>query len=247
MFPWYLWFSWRDLWSFPFDGFSLFLCIDHWGRLSYLSLLFFGTLHSNGYISPFLLCLLFLCALWKPFPPETHWVPEDISISYQYISRGWGRHSPNSNCLQNHFCHSAQPPSYPEVLTSHDKPPLPPHTEEGDLSPTPAAWHHCEVRLQKHPSTALFRGQGAKFSRATLLPAPFQDYFPFFLDFVPSTSWVSVTSANLRLWKYRESTVWHGGTRGSKPDSLWMYQFPLLFLEEIWQFRNIVLSVVVLN
>ena len=31
----------------------LFLCIDHWGRLSYLSLLYSGTLHSNGYIFPF--------------------------------------------------------------------------------------------------------------------------------------------------------------------------------------------------
>ena len=30
--------------------FPLFLCTDHWGRLSYLSLLFFGTLHSNTYI-----------------------------------------------------------------------------------------------------------------------------------------------------------------------------------------------------
>ena len=29
----------------------------HWGSLSYLSLLFFGTLHSEGYIIPFLLCL----------------------------------------------------------------------------------------------------------------------------------------------------------------------------------------------
>ena len=38
----------------------LFLCRDHWGRLSYLSLLFSGTLHSNGYIFPFLLCLLLL-------------------------------------------------------------------------------------------------------------------------------------------------------------------------------------------
>ena len=43
--------------SFPFCCFPLFLCIDHWGRLSYLSLLFFGTLHSNGYMFPFLLCL----------------------------------------------------------------------------------------------------------------------------------------------------------------------------------------------
>ena len=45
---------------FPIHCFPLFLCTDHWGRLSYLSLLFFGTLHSNGYIFPFLLCLLLL-------------------------------------------------------------------------------------------------------------------------------------------------------------------------------------------
>ena len=40
MFPWYLYISWRDLQSFPFYCFPLFLCTDHWGRLSYLSLLF---------------------------------------------------------------------------------------------------------------------------------------------------------------------------------------------------------------
>ena len=38
---------------FPFYRFPLFLCIDHWGSFYYLSLLFFGTLHSNGYIFPF--------------------------------------------------------------------------------------------------------------------------------------------------------------------------------------------------
>ena len=38
---------------FSFYYFPLFLCIGHWRRLSYLSLLFFGTLHSNGYIFPF--------------------------------------------------------------------------------------------------------------------------------------------------------------------------------------------------
>ena len=42
---------------FPILLFSLSLCTDHWGRLSYLSLLLFGTLHSNGYIFPVLLCL----------------------------------------------------------------------------------------------------------------------------------------------------------------------------------------------
>ena len=43
--------------DFPILLFHLFLCTNHWGRLSYLSLLFFGTLQSNGYIFRFLLCL----------------------------------------------------------------------------------------------------------------------------------------------------------------------------------------------
>ena len=42
---------------FAFYCFPLILCTDHWGRLSYLSLLFFGILHSNGYMFPFLICL----------------------------------------------------------------------------------------------------------------------------------------------------------------------------------------------
>ena len=50
--------------------FPLFLCIDLWGRLSYLSLLFFGTLHSNRNIFPFLLCfsLLFFSQLFIRSP-----------------------------------------------------------------------------------------------------------------------------------------------------------------------------------
>ena len=55
---------------FPFCCFPLFLCTDHWGRLSYVSLLFFGTLHSNGYILPFLLCfsILFFSQLFVKLP-----------------------------------------------------------------------------------------------------------------------------------------------------------------------------------
>ena len=60
MLPWYLRFSWTHLYSFPFCCFPLFLCIDSWAKLSYLSLLFFGTLHSNGNIFPFLLCFVHL-------------------------------------------------------------------------------------------------------------------------------------------------------------------------------------------
>ena len=53
---------------FPILLFSS-ICIGHWGRLSYLSLLFFGTLHPNGYIFPFFFCfcLLFFSHLFvKP-------------------------------------------------------------------------------------------------------------------------------------------------------------------------------------
>ena len=55
---------------FPILLFSLFLCIDHWGRLSYLSLLFFGTLYSGGYIfsfSPLPFASLLFLAICKAF------------------------------------------------------------------------------------------------------------------------------------------------------------------------------------
>ena len=66
----------KRLLVFPILLFSLFLCIDHWGRLSYLSLIFFGTLYSNGYIFPFLLCLslLFFSQLFI-WPPQTTILP----------------------------------------------------------------------------------------------------------------------------------------------------------------------------
>ena len=62
-------FQWRLKRSlvFPFLCFPLFLCIDPWGRLFYLSLLFSGTLHSDGFILPFLLCFsLLFTAICKP-------------------------------------------------------------------------------------------------------------------------------------------------------------------------------------
>ena len=50
----------------------LFLCIDHSGRLSYISLLFSGTLHSDAYNFPFLLGFspLFFSQLFVR-PPQT--------------------------------------------------------------------------------------------------------------------------------------------------------------------------------
>ena len=62
--------------SFLFYCFPLFLCTDHWWRLSYLSLLVFVTLHSNEYIFPFLLCfwLLFFSQQFVR-PPQTTILP----------------------------------------------------------------------------------------------------------------------------------------------------------------------------
>ena len=70
---------------FPILLFSSILCTDHWGRLSYLSLLFFGNLHSDVYIFSFLLCLslLFLSQLFLR-PPQTTILPFCIPFS-------WGR------------------------------------------------------------------------------------------------------------------------------------------------------------
>ena len=49
---------------FPILCFPLFLCTDYWGRLSYLSLLFFGILHSNRYIFPLLLHFWFAVLIY---------------------------------------------------------------------------------------------------------------------------------------------------------------------------------------
>ena len=70
---------------FSFCCFPLCLCIDHWRRLSYLFLLFFGTLHSDAYIFPFLLCflLLFFSQLFVR-PPQTAILPFCISFPW-----GW--------------------------------------------------------------------------------------------------------------------------------------------------------------
>ena len=53
-----------------------FLCIVHLGRLSCLSLLFFGTLNSNGYLLLFILCLsrLLFSQLFER-PPQTTILP----------------------------------------------------------------------------------------------------------------------------------------------------------------------------
>ena len=61
---------------FPILLFSSISCINLLGRLYYLSLIFFGTLHSDGYILPLLLCLSLLL-FYQLFvrPPQTTILP----------------------------------------------------------------------------------------------------------------------------------------------------------------------------
>ena len=81
------------------NDFPVFLCMDHWGRLSSLSFLFFGTLSSNGYIFLFLLCFSLL------FFSELFVRPPQIIISPFCIYFSWGL----SCTLSPVQCH--EPPS----------------------------------------------------------------------------------------------------------------------------------------
>ena len=78
---------------FPFCCFPLFLCTVQLGRLSYLSLLFFRTLHSDRCIFRLLLCLsfLFFSQLFVR-PPQT---PFCISLS-----SGWFWSPPHVQCYK---------------------------------------------------------------------------------------------------------------------------------------------------
>ena len=90
MFPWYLQFSWSDLKSFPFYCFPLFPCIVHQRRLSYLSLLFSGSLHSFGYTYPFLFCflLLFFSQLFVRPPSDNHFA----FLNFFFLEMVWSPH-----------------------------------------------------------------------------------------------------------------------------------------------------------
>ena len=71
---------------FPILLFSLFLCIVHWRRPSYLFLLFSGTLHPVWYIFPFLPCFLFLffSQLFVKLPQKST-LPSCISSSFGWV------------------------------------------------------------------------------------------------------------------------------------------------------------------
>ena len=72
----------------------MFLFIVHLRRFSCLSFLFFGILHSDGFMFPFLLCfsLLFFSQLFLR-PPHTTILPFCI-----FFSRGWSWSLPPVQC-----------------------------------------------------------------------------------------------------------------------------------------------------
>ena len=79
-FPWYL------LFSFPFYYFPLFFCLIQLRRLSYLPLLFSGTLHSVGYIFLFFPCRSLLFFPWLFVrPSQTSTLPSCISFSFWWF------------------------------------------------------------------------------------------------------------------------------------------------------------------
>ena len=71
---------------FPTLLFSSFLCVVHWRRPFYLSLLFSGTVHSVVYIFPFLPCfsLLFFPQLFVK-PSQTTTLPSWISFFFGMV------------------------------------------------------------------------------------------------------------------------------------------------------------------
>ena len=90
-------------WSKPEGKTPLFLYIVHLRKLSNLSLLFSGTLHSVGYIVPFLLCLslLFFSQRFVK-PPQTTTLPSCYSISW----RGFLPTVVNKMVIRIKFSHS---------------------------------------------------------------------------------------------------------------------------------------------
>ena len=86
----------EEISSLLFCSFPLFLCIDRWRRLYYLFLLFFGILHSDAYIFPFLLCfsLLFFLQLFVRPPAYlqtiTHLILTYKAIYQLVIYTCWG-------------------------------------------------------------------------------------------------------------------------------------------------------------
>ena len=89
----------EEISNLPFYCFPLFLCVDNWERLFYLSLLFFGNLRSDGYTFSFLLCLsllVFSQLFGRPFPTT-------ILLCCISFSWGWSWSLPPIQCHKPPF------------------------------------------------------------------------------------------------------------------------------------------------
>ena len=73
----------EEIYSLSHSIVFLFLCIDRWGKLSYLFLLFSGTLHSSGYIFPFLLCLYYRGLECKSRKSRDNWSTGNFGLGIQ--------------------------------------------------------------------------------------------------------------------------------------------------------------------
>ena len=141
--------------------FLVFLCIDRWGRLSYLSLLFLGTLQSDEYIFPFLLCysLLFISQLFVR-PPQTAILPFCISFPW-----GWSWSLSPIQCHEPHFIVQEEPKCGNIKLHSTVLP-----LETG------------QVRILLYTSIPICIRHVYYFSTSFLFPSflsPFSSFFPF--------------------------------------------------------------------
>ena len=86
----------EEIYTFTILLFSSNSCTIHLWRLSSLSLLFSGSLHSTGYIFPFLLCLsLLLFSQVFLSPPQATTLPSHFCFPW-----GWFWRSPPIQCYK---------------------------------------------------------------------------------------------------------------------------------------------------
>ena len=204
MFIWYLQFSWRDLWSFLFYCFPLFLYTVHLERL-YLSLLFPGTLHSSGFIFPLHPCLsdlfsaickassdnhlaflhfFFSVMVWSP-PPVQYY--ESPSIVLQALCLPdlipWIYLSPP--LYKGHDLGGSDGKA--SVYNTGDLGSIPGSGRStGEGNDNPLQYYCLENPMEEEPGRLQSMGsQGVRHSWAISLSFKWPSGFPYFLQFKP--------------------------------------------------------------
>ena len=201
-----------------FYYFPLFLCTDNLGRLSYFSLLFFETLHTDGYIFPFLLCvsLLFFSQLLK----------EALQI---WLSVQFSR-SVVSDSLRPHESQHARPPCpSPSPRVQSDSRPSSPWCHPA-ISSSVVPFSFCPQSLsasESFPMRQLFTwgGQSTGASAlASFLPKKSQGWSPS-----QWTGWIALQSKGLSR-VFSNTTVqthqFFGAQPSSQPNS-YIHTWPL--------------------